>query len=199
MSHFMLTRSTLCAFYAYQLGWEIRGFRSFFLAEFSDSDSDRKVGSRHFFNIPESIPAINVPIFFRGKLFPPFFPQVRGEARKGHLLHIDPPKGHLLVSSKKATSREMFFRREAPGRGRLTATTTMTMTTMTTTATTTTTTMTTMTTTAMTTTATATATGARLGGVAARRRRGGANRASSVCGTASFPRERVRILDYLRK
>ena len=37
------------------------------------SDSDRKVDSRHFFNIPEPIPAINVPIFFRGNLFPRFF------------------------------------------------------------------------------------------------------------------------------
>jgi hypothetical protein len=54
------------------------------LSLFSDSvsDSDQKVSSRHVFNIPEPIPAINFPIFFRGKLFPPFFPQVRGEAPK---------------------------------------------------------------------------------------------------------------------
>ena len=67
------------------LGWEIRSefrefrrnseFRSLFLAELPVlvSDSDRKVGSRHFFNITEPIPAINVPFFFRGILFPRFF------------------------------------------------------------------------------------------------------------------------------
>ena len=75
-----------------RLGWEIRSefrefrrnseFRSLFLAELPVlvSDSDRKVGSRHFFNITEPIPAINVPIFFRGILFPRFFVhQERGE------------------------------------------------------------------------------------------------------------------------
>ncbi len=50
-------------------------FRSFFWVYFSDllSNPDRKVLPRHFFNIPESIPAINFPIFFRGKLFPTGF------------------------------------------------------------------------------------------------------------------------------
>ena len=70
------------------------------------SDSDRKVGSRHFFNITEPIPAINVPIFSGGILFPPFFPQGEENAQKGHLLSTDPPKGHLLVFEKKKQNAE---------------------------------------------------------------------------------------------
>jgi hypothetical protein len=120
----------------FSLGWEIRSefrefrrnseFRSLFLAELPVlvSDSDRKVGSRHFFNITEPIPAINVPIFSGGILFPPFFPQGEENAQKGHLLSTDPPKGHLLVFEKKKQNAESVLSSGSAGEGgRLTATT----------------------------------------------------------------------------
>jgi hypothetical protein len=82
-----------------------------FLVYFSDllSDSDRKVLSRHFFNIPESIPAINFLIFFPRKTVPAIFsPSERRSAKRTSTPH-DPPTGHLLVFEKKATYRECSF------------------------------------------------------------------------------------------
>jgi hypothetical protein len=155
------------------------------ILSYSNSDSDRKVLSHHFFNILEPIPAIKFPTFFSQKTVPTLLsPSERRSAERTSTPHW-PAKRTSTCFPKKATSREMFFRREAPGRGRLTATTT-------TTTTTTTTVTVTMMATAM---ATATATGARLEGRGRRRRR-------ILVKPRQFaaPRVRtVRIPDYLRK
>jgi hypothetical protein len=91
------------------------GFRNFFLVDFSDfvSDSDRKVGSRHFLNIPEPIPAINFLIFSAENCSRPFCPEKR---EKDIYPHMTRQKDiYLLVFEKKATSREMFFWRDGYG------------------------------------------------------------------------------------